>query len=85
MREQAETRLRIENDLETALERGEFAVYYQPRVELASGRIRGFEALIRWIHPARGVVPPDDFIAIAEETGRIHAIGCGSCARRAGN
>ena len=75
MREQAETRLRLENDLETALERDEFEVYYQPRVELATGRIRGFEALIRWVHPARGLVLPDAFVPIAEETGRIHAMG----------
>lgn len=68
-------RMTIESDLRLALQRSEFELYYQPQLELRSGTIVGVEALIRWRHPTRGMVPPGDFIPIAEEIGMITAIG----------
>jgi diguanylate cyclase (GGDEF)-like protein len=68
-------RLELESDLSRALERGEFLLYYQPKVEIATGLITGTEAFLRWKHPRRGLVPPMDFISLAEETGLIVAIG----------
>jgi diguanylate cyclase (GGDEF)-like protein len=70
-----ENRMQLEIDLRLALQRREFETYYQSRVELDTGRICGFEALIRWNHPARGVVSPAEFIPMAEEAGLIHEIG----------
>lgn len=67
-------RLAVENEMRHALDNGEFEVYYQPQVSVHSQRIRGMEALIRWNHPIRGVVPPDEFIPIAEESGLITPI-----------
>jgi diguanylate cyclase (GGDEF)-like protein/PAS domain S-box-containing protein len=65
----------IREDLRHALDRGEFALEYQPKVNLASGAITGVEALIRWRHPSRGVLPPLEFIQIAEDCGLIVQIG----------
>jgi diguanylate cyclase (GGDEF)-like protein/PAS domain S-box-containing protein len=71
MHTQALTLLQIESDLRRAIDREEFQVNYQPIVSLESGRICGFEALVRWHHPKRGLILPSDFIPIAEETGLI--------------
>ena len=68
-------RLALENALQTALEERQFAMYYQPRVDLQSGCIVSAEALIRWRHPERGLVMPVDFVPLAEETGLIRPIG----------
>jgi diguanylate cyclase (GGDEF)-like protein/PAS domain S-box-containing protein len=67
--------LEIEADLRQALGKGEFEVHFQPVVELASGAVAGAEALLRWRHPGRGLVPPAEFIPVAEDNGTIHPIG----------
>ncbi|MBW4461549.1 MAG: EAL domain-containing protein [Nodosilinea sp. WJT8-NPBG4] len=66
--------MELENDLRRALERGELRLYYQPIINLATGTPQGFEALVRWQHPHRGLVPPLDFIPVAENTGLITAL-----------
>ena len=71
MRDQADRRFDLGSELARGLERREFRVYYQPIVSLAEGRLVGFEALVRWQHPERGLLHPGDFIAVAEETGLI--------------
>jgi predicted signal transduction protein with EAL and GGDEF domain len=73
--DQAVGRLKLETDLRRALEREEFLVYYQPIVSLTSGKIAGFEALVRWERPGVGIVGPEEFIGVAEEMGLIVFIG----------
>lgn len=75
MRARVMARLQLETDLRHALERGEFRNFYQPIVALASGDIAGFEALLRWQHPTRGLLAPIEFIPVAEETGLIRELG----------
>lgn len=75
MNERALERLHLETDLRHALERNEFELHYQPKVSCASGEIVGFEALLRWNHPTRGLVFPADFIASLEESGLIIRVG----------
>lgn len=72
---QVSSEMSIQSDMRRALLRGEFQVYYQPKVALPSGVVTGFEALIRWQHPARGKISPAEFINVAEEAGQIVEIG----------
>ncbi len=75
MNERAKERLRLEADLHRALERREFQLHYQPIVSFRSGTLSALEALVRWRHPERGMIRPDVFVPIAEETGLIVPLG----------
>ena len=71
----AQTRLSLEKDLHRALDNEEFLIYYQPRFHVPSGNIVAMEALVRWQHPTKGVIPPEKFLAVAEETSLILPLG----------
>ncbi len=73
--ESSQTRLQLEVDLRESLDRQEFSLFYQPIMSLASNEIAGFEALVRWRHPVRGMVSPQEFIPVAEKTGLILPLG----------
>jgi diguanylate cyclase (GGDEF)-like protein/PAS domain S-box-containing protein len=75
MRASVMARLELETDLRRALERGEFRNYYQPIVSLENSEVTGFEALLRWEHPTRGLLGPKEFISVAEDTGLIRELG----------
>ena len=75
MRGSGEDQLSVETDLRHSLERKQIEMYYQPIMSLSDGTVRGFEALVRWNHPERGLLSPDDFIPIAEELGFINELG----------
>lgn len=75
MREAAQARVALENELRRAVTHQEFRVYYQPIIDISSGVLVGFEALVRWAHPTRGILPPAAFLDVAEEAGLNDAIG----------
>jgi diguanylate cyclase (GGDEF)-like protein/PAS domain S-box-containing protein len=75
MRTEATARVRLETELRQGLERGEFQAWYQPVIDLATGRPVSTEALVRWMHPERGMIPPLEFIPVAEEAGLIAELG----------
>jgi diguanylate cyclase (GGDEF)-like protein/PAS domain S-box-containing protein len=75
LRSQVTDRLAVENDLRPALESGQLIAYYQPKIDLRTGRLVGIEALVRWNHPRRGLLAPDAFLDVAEESGLIVPLG----------
>ncbi|GAA0736244.1 EAL domain-containing protein [Dactylosporangium roseum] len=72
---QVASRMQLRTAMDAAIDDGQFVLHFQPIVELSSGRTRGFEALVRWLHPTRGMIPPLQFIEIAEESGLIVKLG----------
>lgn len=83
VRGEATQKLTMANDIRRALTNGEFELYYQPICEIASGKVAGHEALIRWHHPTQGLVSPLDFLWLAEQTGQIREIGLWTLERAA--
>ncbi|MDX1451012.1 MAG: EAL domain-containing protein [Oleiphilaceae bacterium] len=75
MNEEMQRQLQIEQELRVALQQNQFELYYQPIIEIETGEIVAFEALIRWQHPQKGLVRPDYFLQVAEQTGQLHEIG----------
>ncbi len=75
MDEKNAIRLALEGDLRRAVEKGDLTVYYQPKIDVVSGKIHGMEALVRWLHPEKGLIPPNHFIPLAEDTGLIITLG----------
>ncbi len=75
MNAEAVARLTLDRDLRVAIERGELELHYQPKLDLRTGTIRGAEALVRWRHPVHGLIPPERFIPLAEESGFIEQVG----------
>ncbi|MDY6941478.1 MAG: EAL domain-containing protein [Pseudomonadota bacterium] len=73
--ERLRSRVEMERELEKAIDNGQLELHYQPRVELTTGRIASVEALVRWRHPDRGLIPPGEFIELAEESGSIFRLG----------
>jgi diguanylate cyclase (GGDEF)-like protein/PAS domain S-box-containing protein len=75
MHESAKANLKLETELRLALQRSEFRVFYQPVMDIGNGKLTGFEALVRWEHPTQGLIGPEHFLAVSEETGLIIPIG----------
>src|SRR5258708_30163174 len=75
MNQETLARMTLDRDLRMAIERGELVMHYQPQVDLATGEIRGAEALLRWKHPTHGLISPLRFIPLAEESGFIGPLG----------
>ena len=82
-REQASIRSEMVDELASAIEQGQIEVHFQPIIDLSSGRVDGVEALARWHHPERGILPPGEFIGLAEETGLIVGLGLSVLSRAA--